>query len=417
LNARCPHLAQFNPLDPGEVADPYPTFAVAQREEPVFYNPVVDAWYVTRYDDVAAVMHDTKRFTNLHSMPSGVPEEVGPDLPDGYPWECRTFINNDPPGHTRIRKLSAQALRPGVVAAREPEIRGIVDDLIDGFIDAGRVDLVPEFAIPLPSIVIARILGIPENDREQFGQWSDDMVALLAQEHLSPEERVAMARRAVDFYRYCHDFVELRRREPKDDLMTLFVAAEVEGEPAFTTGELISVLSQLLIAGNETTSRLIGNMVLRLTQHPDQLAEVRRDDSLIPRAVEETLRHMSPVKALFRTATEDVELGGATIPAGATVLVSWAAANHDSKHFVEPERFDIHRQDVGDHMAFGRGAHFCPGAPLARLEAKIALEHLLRRLPNVHRADDGPLEYTPTPFHHGLLHLVVCWDRVASPVE
>jgi cytochrome P450 len=409
----CPHLETWNPVAPEEIADPYRTYAIARREEPVFHSAAFDAWVVTRYDDILAVVKDTRRFSS--QMPYFVgapPEEVADLLPHGYPWDHPSLINLDPPAHARIRKLANQAFKPTVIAAKEPAVTEIVDALIDGFAADGRVDIVSRFAVPLPGLVMCRLLDVPEQDAPDVIDWTDDFLILLNPQ-LPHEERVARTRRSADFYAFCDRFVSERRRAPGDDVMSGLVLArdrEVEGAPALTHEELIGVFSHLLIGGVETTRRLVGNMVLRMLEHPDQMAEVRADPSLAEAAVEESLRHSSPTKGLFRVATEEVALNGATIPAGSLVLVLWASANHDEEHFERPEEFDIHRPDAARNLAFSRGAHFCIGAPLARLELRVALQRLLARLEGLRRADDEPLAWAPLPLHHGLSRLDVAWD-------
>jgi cytochrome P450 len=262
---------------------------------------------------------------------------------------------------------------------------------------------------------MCRLLDVPAADAADVIRWTDDFLVML-DPGLSPERRVEAANGAADFAEFCDAFIADRRRAPRDDVMSSLIEArdlEVEGAPALSQQELISVFSQLLIGGVETTRRVIGNMVLRMVEHPDQMAEVRGDVTLRDAAVEETLRHSSSTKGLFRRATEDVELGGEVIPAGALVVVMWASADHDEEHFVRPEEFDIHRPDVSRHLAFSRFAHFCIGAPLARLELRIALERLLARLPNLRRAADGPLDWAPLPLHHGLVRLELAWDPIA----
>ncbi len=415
--AACQRLADWNPLAPEELAWPYRAFAEARRDAPVFYNKVLDAWVVTRYDDIVAVMRDTSRFSSRDALYVGpMPDEVAHLLPKGYPWDHPSLVNCDPPDHTRIRKLANQAFKPSVIAAREPEIRAIADGLIDSFVADGNVDLVERLAMPLPAVVVCRLLSVPDEDAPQIQGWAEHMSTML-NPSLSYEARVEASRHAADFYAYCEEFIDARRRDPRDDLMTALIDAradDVEGEPALTQEELISIFSHLHLGGNETTPRLIGSVVLRLLEHGDQMAAVLADPALVEDAVEETLRHTGPVKGLFRRAVEAVELGGVTIPEGALVAVMWGSANHDEGHFAAPEQFHVGRPDVHTHMAFGRGVHFCIGAPVARLETRVAIEQVLARLPNLRRADDEPLRWLVSPCNQGLERLLVAWD---TPTE
>jgi cytochrome P450 len=233
---------------------------------------------------------------------------------------------------------------------------------------------------------------------------------LLIDPNLSASERIGVARGQADFYAFCESFIQERRERPRDDLMSSLIEARAEGEPALTVPELISTFSHFLIGGNVTTRRLLGNMLLRLLEHPDQLAVVTQNPKLASKAVEETLRYTASPKYLLRRTIEPIELGGVTIPAGEDLVVMWASANHDEAKFDRPEEFDIFRKDVHRHMAFSKFTHHCIGAPFARLEARVALQQILARLPNLRRANDDPLEWAPLVNHMGLERLEMAWD-------
>jgi cytochrome P450 len=285
----------------------------------------------------------------------------------------------------------------------------LADELIDRFVDDGTVEFMSRFADPLPSIAICRFLGIPEERSAEVMGWSDATTVMM-DPNLPLETRRELARGQADFYAFCEEFIEERRQRPKDDLMSRLIEARIEGEAALTVPELISTFSHFLLGGNLTTRRLLGSMMLRLIEHPNQLEAVKADIGLAARAVEESLRHVTSVKCLGRTTLEEVEVGGATIPAGEDLLVMWASANHDETRFERPEEFNIFRKDVHRHVAFSKFAHFCIGAPFARLEARVALEQLLTRLPNIRRADDEPLAWAPLVNHQGLERLQLAWD-------
>lgn len=407
-----PQPFPWNPFDPAELADPYPSWARARRQQPVFYSPMLNAFIVTRYADILAVVEDTARFASRDVLYVGpVPAEVAHLLPNSFPWDFPTLVNSDPPAHTRIRKLCGQAFKPTAVAAWEPEIRAIADRLIDGFIAAGHVDFVSRFAEPLPGLVMCRLLDIADEDAPKFVGWVDHVVRLF-DPALPKDERLAACRSSADFYAFCEEEIRRRRQTPQRDFITALIEArsdEGQGEPMLSQREVISVLSQILIGGVETVRRSIGNLVLLLLSHPEQLAAVREDASLIAPAIEESLRHTDAVKGLFRRTTCDVELGGVTIPSGALVMVMWASGNRDEQVFNSPDKFNIFRTDIDRHIAFSRGPHFCLGVPLARLELRVALERLLSRLPNLRRADQRPIEWVSSLTNRGPQRLDVTW--------
>ncbi len=406
-----PMLSYWDPLEPEELADPYVTFARSRREAPVFYSTFFKGWVVTGYDLIVELLKDTKRFSNRASIGSGdVPDEVKERLPGGYPWAYPSLENNDPPSHTRIRKLANESFKPSAIAAKEPDVRRIASRLIDQFADSGEADFVASFANKFPGLVMCDVLGVPDEDAQAVVQWSDDTLIMM-DPNLGAEERLRLAHGQADFRDFCEAFVEDRRATPRDDVMSKLIYARAKGEPALTAPEVVSAFSHFLIGGNETTRRLIALMMLWLLEHPDQLDAVRRDPELAPRVVEETLRYTSPVKGLFRNTTEDVELGGVLIPAGQVVAVMWAAANRDETKFERPDEFDIFRPDAQRHLAFSRYAHFCIGAPLARLEGRVALQLVLDRLHAIRRANDEPLEWLPLVLHMGLARLDLAWDR------
>lgn len=406
-----PVLTHWNPLDPGELADPYPTFAMARKECPVFYSEFFNGWVVTRYDEIIKVVKDTSRFSNAISLGTAqVPAETAHLLPDGLPWSCPSLENNDPPRHTRIRKLANEAFKPSVIAKREPEITQTADALIDVFIDNGQADLVSQFANLLPGYVMCDVLGVPKDMTEKAVRWADQMVMCL-DPSLSHDELVRISYDQADFYAFLQGLIADRRSNPGQDIITRLLEARIDEGPALTDSEVISAVSHFLIAGNETTRKLIGNMIYCLLRNPDQLTAVYNDHSLIDATVQETLRYITSVRGLPRITTEDVEVGGVRIPEGQFVAVMWSSANHDETKFEDPEKFNIFRDDSDRHIAFNRGPHFCIGAPLATLETRIALFRLLDRLPNLRRANDEPLEWEPLVLHMGLKRLDIAWDR------
>lgn len=399
----------YDPFAPAQAADPYPQYARARRNCPIFYSPVMRAWMVTRYDDIVNITKDPTRFSSLESNRSTdeIPAEVSEILALGF-TNVPGLVNNDPPRHTRLRRLANQAFTPRRVTEQEERIREIADELIDSFVADGHADIISAFATPFPMLVICEILGVAGRDIEKIRRWAEDY-RTAEQPALSPEERIRCAHSTVALQLYLGALVEDRRGLPRDDLISALIAADTDGE-TLSTAEIVSVTFQLLFGGHETTSGLIGIMLLQLARQPEQWAALREDPGLAERAVEEALRRESPVQGLMRTATEDVEIGGVTIPKGARLQLLFASANHDVDESACPERFDIHRaDDAHKHMAFGRGIHFCIGAPLARAEARIALEQISLRLPGLRLAGADPYEYAPSTLFHGLRSLQLEW--------
>jgi len=283
--------------------------------------------------------------------------------------------------------------------------------LIDSFIGDGQVELVRQFAVPLPLTVIADALGVPRTDMLKFKKWSDDSVAPLGG-MISHEREIECAHSTVEFQHYFAAMLEERRIHPRDDLLTDLLHARIEGETSLTMGEMLNILQQLLVAGNETTTNLIASAMMLLVQNPAQMEALRAERSRIPNLIEEALRLESPVQGLFRMAKVDVEIGGVKIPAGSRIVVMYASGNRDDGKFVEAEKFDVCRANAKDHLAFGAGIHYCLGAPLARLEGKIAFEMLLDRLTNI-RFTPGKNDFTHTPSFilRGLKELHLEFDR------
>jgi cytochrome P450 len=365
--------------------DPFALFADVRRRGPV--QPVTlvdghDAWLVVHHDQARAALNDPRLSKDMHAALVGNAAVVSEGLPG--PAFARHMLTVDPPDHTRLRGLVSRAFSPRRIEGLRPRIQTIVDDLLDGISAEGadsRVDLVSRFAFPLPFTVICELLGVPEPDRAALGRG---LTGLLVP--TETPEQYATAKLASDaVVALLEQLVEVKASSPGDDLVSALIAAR-DGDERLDTRELLSTIFQLIVAGHDTTASFIGNSVVALFRNPAQLALLRGDPGMLATALEEFLRFDAPVPhSTFRYAVEPVELGGVTIPAGAQVIISLAAANRDESVYDDAEVLDIDRSGVR-HLAFGHGIHYCLGAPLARLEGHIALGTLLRRFPQLRLA-------------------------------
>ena len=381
----------YNPLDPGTTRDPYPQYARLRSEAPLERSEL-GFWVLSRYEDVGAVLRDPRRFSSgvLGDMIQGVKSLSPEGLGAG-----ETLLGTDPPAHSRLRKIVNRAFTPRRVAALEARIRTLAHELLAAVAVPGEVELMGALAVPLPVMVIAEILGIDPARRADFKRWSDEILAAIAAPP-SPELRARLERSFLERAAYLEEVIEARRLAPRDDVISALVQAEA-GEDVMSEDEVGNFLVLLLVAGNETTTNLIGNAVLALLDHPPVLDTVRTIPDLVPDLVEETLRYDSPVQLTLRRATCDVELAEGKVCAGETVALLLGSANRDELQFEEPDRFDLGRR--APHLAFGYGTHFCLGAHLARIEAELALRALLARFPRLERG--GAVERTPSLLTRG----------------
>ena len=371
----------YNPFAPEVKENPYPYYAYLRRHAPAYRVEPFGFWAISRYEDVDYAVRNPQLFSSATLF-----EVMLGDL-NPVP-EAPSLISSDPPVHTRLRKLVNRAFTPRLIAALEPRIREIASQLIAQVATGSEFDLIADLTIPLPVIVIAEMLGVEPDRRDNFKRWSDDLVSAInmASGGIAEEDRSRIRQSIAEFRTYFQHTIEARRREPREDLISGLVRAEEE-QQALTADEILGLTTLLLIAGNETTTNLIGNAVLALLDHPAELAKVRADPALVPNLVEETLRYDTPVQNIFRQTTRDVELAGTAIPAGAPLLLLYGSANRDERKFPDPDRFDVTRDTQG-HLGYGYGIHYCLGAPLARLEGKVALEALLFQLPPWSRKED-----------------------------
>jgi cytochrome P450 len=390
---------EFNPMDPEFVADPYPTYHRLRTEDPVHHSPL-GFWVLTRYDDVVAALRDPR--LAKEAIASFVAARFGAPVPA----MGLSMLDRDPPDHTRLRGLVSKAFTPRVVEGLRPRIQQIVDGLLDGVAGRRSMDLIEEFAYPIPVIVICEMLGVPVEDHERFKGWSLDIARGLDLVWLGPESEVGRrsiaARQALA--EYFRGLIAQRRAAPRNDLLSGLIVAEEAGDK-LNEIELLATCILLLIAGHETTVNLIGNGMLALLRHRDQLERLRREPGLIGTAVEELLRFDGPVQRTARIPSEDVLVGGRTIAKGEMVMPFIGAADRDPAQFPSPDRLDIGRTD-NRHIAFGWGIHFCLGAPLARIEGQIAINTLVRRLPKLELATAEP-EYRQSLTLRGLKALPI----------
>jgi cytochrome P450 family 142 subfamily A polypeptide 1 len=369
--------------------DPYPAYAWLRANRPVYWDEASGLWGLSRHEDVVWA----ERHPELFSSAQGSRPKSGPNP---------SMIDSDDPKHARRRRLVYKGFTPRRVAEQEGHVREITTWLIDRVAPLGKCDFVSAVAAPLPMILIAEMLGVPPEDRDLLQHWSDQMISGAdGPENVTP----AVVEAHSEFVEYTSRIIEDRRRSPRDDLISILVHAEVDGD-RLSHEELLGESLLLLVGGNETTRNVISGSVEVLTDHPDQRDRLLAEPGLVPSAVEESLRWVSPILNMARTATRDVEVRGQMIRAGEQLLLMYASANRDEEVFEEPGRFLVDRSP-NPHVAFGFGTHFCLGASLARLEVRVVLEEVLRRLPDIAVAPGTRVERTPSSFIRGVSRLPV----------
>jgi cytochrome P450 len=378
---------QFNPADPAINANPFPIFRRLQDEEPVHWSDPVRGWVVTRYDDVRAIALDRELSADrVRPFFAVLPTDEQRKLADLRHYLTLWAVFKDAPDHTRLRGLMNRAFTPRAVEALRPNIERIVDDLLDAIVARGEADFIADFAYPLPASVIMDMLGVPRRDLAIMKVWSDDIALFVGIARTTPGKYARAQAGTREMAAYFRRLVAERRAAPCDDMISALIAAEEEAQH-LTEDEIVATCILLLFAGHETTANLIGNGVLALLRHPEQLAKLRGRPELAASAVEECLRYDGPSGALARVVAVEHELGGRRLKQGERVYAWMNAANRDPRRFPDPDRFDIERTD-NRHLTFGHGAHFCLGAPLARLEAQVAFPRILARLDKLALASD-----------------------------
>jgi cytochrome P450 len=400
-------VESFDPLSPAVLEDPYPFYAMLRREAPVFYLADKDAYLIARYADVLSALKDPKTFSNrggpgMRPQPSPQMKAV---IAKGYRVP-NTLVSNDPPSHTRYRKLVGSVFTPRRVQEWEELIRGIAGDLIDDFADDRGADIIAQYAAKLPLLLMVSLLGVERENIVTFKKWSDD-----AMEHLSgvlsPAREVQCMDSRVEFQRYFASRIEKRREEPVDDLLSHLANATVDEEERLTLEEVLAIVHLLMVAGQETTGHLIGSGTRLLLERPDDLHAVCSDVSLIPNMLDETMRFATPIMAQRRLTLQEATVAGVTIPADKIVYTSVASANRDETVFDAADRYDIRRANASKHLGFGHGIHFCLGSVLAKLEARVAFETMFERMRDLRFAPGYEPRHVPSMNARGLRSLDV----------
>lgn len=414
--SKCP--ADFNFFDEEVLNCPYEFYQTLQEQAPVYQLPGTNIFMVTRHADIKTLLKDTQTYSNNFNHLLKGPEPA-PEVTEIYAsaWQpVDTMITADPPRHKTYRTLVNKVFNAKRVDAMEEYMTTIVHELIDSFIDRGECDFIHEFTTPLPVYVIADQLGVPRKDLKDFKRWSDSFARRLSQ-LATPQEQVEDARNIVAFQMYFADMCELRRTEPRDDMISDLVSTEIEDPDSgevrhLNMEELQSVLQQLMVAGNETTTSAITGGMVSLIQNPEQLKDLQDNPDKIPNAVEEILRMESPSAGMWRVVKKDSEIHGVNIPKDSLLMLRYHAANRDPQLFDEPNAIAIDRDNADDHIAFGQGIHFCPGAMLARKEMNIAFSALLSRMENFQVvADKSDLSYWPNIVLRGLKDVHITFDK------
>ncbi|MGV9242511.1 cytochrome P450 [Streptomyces sp. NPDC003710] len=376
----------FDPWDPAFVADPYPAYAELRALGRVLHYEPTDQWLVPHHADVSALLRDRRlgrtyqhRFTHEDFGRTAPPPEHEPF----HTLNDHGMLDLEPPDHTRIRRLVSKAFTPRTVEQLVPYVRELAGELVSRLVEAGGGDLLRDVAEPLPVAVIAEMLGIPEGDRAQLRPWSADICGMY-ELNPSPETARKAVRASVEFSSYLRELIARRRKEPGEDLISGLIAAHDEGD-RLTEQEMISTCVLLLNAGHEATVNATVNGWWALFRHPDQLAALRADHSLVPSAVEELMRYDTPLQLFERWVLDDIEIDGTTVPRGAEIAMLFGSANHDPAVFTAPEKLDLTRRE-NPHISFSAGIHYCIGAPLARIELAASMTALLQKAPTLRLA-------------------------------
>ena len=407
--AKCPVSHNFDPLD---LTDPFPALARARAEEPIFYNADIDYWIVSRYEDVKAIFRDHETFTAANTITPIEPfsAEVQQMLTDGNYTPVPVLSNNVPPDHTRIRKLVNKLFLPRRMRHFEPAIRQLARDRIAALPKQDSIDIVAELTYDFPAHVLFHVLGVPDEDVPQVKAWSDNRIELYYGRP-SPEEQIERTKGLVPFWHYVVSLVKRKIENPTDDLTCDLIRMRNGDDSILTVNEIASCMITLLVAGHETTTAQLTNGLLHWLTDRDQWELLCEQPKLIPKAVEEMMRFDPSVCTWRRFVDCDTVINGVEIPKGANLLLMLNAANRDENLFPEPDKIDVTRPNVKDHLALGYGIHYCVGAPLARLEMKVLFEEMTQLMPSLHLVPNQTLAYTRNISFRGPLSLEVAWEH------
>ncbi|MFE5566572.1 cytochrome P450 [Amycolatopsis japonica] len=402
---KCPAHERFDPLAADYIDDPYPTLTAIRAEVPVFYDPRLDMWPVTRHEDIKRIFTDHETFSGSITQTPVYPlaEKAKEILDTGF-HPTPTVSNCDPPKHTRVRAHNVRAFSARRIAVLEPVIRERVVELIDGFAAKNRFDAVQELTFPLPAMIVFDLIGFPRADMEWLKGLALNRMA-FTWGRSSEAEQIEIAGNMVRYWQYCTDFVTGRVQNPRDDFTSDLARAHLDDPEQLTIDEIINVIHALSFAGHETTANVSASLLHRLLGHRERWEQLCADPALIPKAVEEGLRYDPSLHTWRRITTRPVTIGGVEVPAEAKLLLLIGSANHDPAMFPDPEVFDIHRTGAQHHLTFGRGIHSCFGAPLARMEMRIMLEELTSRLPGLRMDAGQPMDYHENACFRGPVRL------------
>lgn len=406
-------VADYDFFDPEVVECPFEFYKLLRDQAPIYQLPDTNIFMVSRYDDVRKALKDTSLFSSdfSHLLQGPPPSpEAAKIYEDGWD-QVDTLLTMDPPKHKTYRSLINKVFSAKRVRAMHDYIEQIVDELIDGFIDKGACEFIKEFATPLPVYVIADQLGIPRSDLEKFKSWSDAFASRLGG-MVTPEQEIENARLIVEYQTYMAAVIEDRRENARDDMISDLANTKIDDDRLMSLEEMLSMVQQLLVAGNETTTSSIAGGLLSLIQLGDQMQLLLDDPAKIVNAVEEILRMETPTAGLWRVVTDDTELHGVQIPKDSLLMLRYASANRDESVFDDAEQMDVCRKNASDHIAFGQGTHFCPGAMLGRKEMQVAFEKILQSMTNIQlTAGKNDLTHWPNVVLRGLKELHITFDK------